>query len=122
MKREQQVNKQLFPTDEVRTANEGAFETEQIPTSPASNLTNRGQPRKLGCKARLKRTNLRVTVPLRGHLSVWQAVLILIVNLMLPGIGTALLACTIDERLYLSDTALELVRNGEFKNEFSQLI
>ncbi len=122
MKRLHDVKK-FFPAEEVRTTGANALETEQIPTSPASNITtNRSTPRRYGCKARLKRANLRVTVPLRGHLGLCQSVLILVVNLILPGVGTMMLACMINERLYLSDTALELVKRGEFNQEYRGLI
>jgi len=63
-----------------------------------------------------------VTVPLRGQLSLRLALLILIVNLIVPGLGTALLAFAFNERLYMSDTALALVEKGEFKQEFYTLI
>lgn len=63
-----------------------------------------------------------MTVPLRGHVGLCQSVLILVVNLILPGVGTMMLACMINERLYLSDTALELVKRGEFNQEYRGLI
>ena len=47
--------------------------------------------------------------------------MILIINLIVPGIGTALLAFAFNERLYMSDTALALVEKGEFKQEFYTL-
>ena len=51
---------------------------------------------------RIRDMNLQTTVPVRGQLSVGQAVLILVINLILPGIGTAILACFAHERNYMN--------------------
>ena len=49
--------------------------------------------------------NLRITVPVRGLLSLEYALYILAVNIIVPGLGTILLACLLKERNYLSQTA-----------------
>lgn len=66
---------------------------------------------------RLKILNLSLTVPLRGRLSIWQAVAILIINLVLPGIGTAILACFISEKVYISEMALAQAQKGDKEAE-----
>ena len=56
--------------------------------------------------------SLQTTVPVRGQLSVGQAVLILVINLVLPGIGTAILACFAQERFYMTATALHILKQA----------
>ena len=61
--------------------------------------------------------NLRATVHARGQVSVCMAVIILIINLVVPGLGTALLACFVTEAKYLSPTALAMAKQGGFTSE-----
>ena len=42
--------------------------------------------------------NLRISVPLRGVISTSEAVLILLLNFVLPGVGTAILGCFLQAR------------------------
>ena len=62
---------------------------------------------------RIRDMNLQTTVPVRGKLSVGQAVLILFINLFLPGIGTAILACFVHEHFYMDATALHILKQAD---------
>ena len=57
--------------------------------------------------------NLQTTVPVRGQLSVRQAVIILVINLVLPGIGTAILACLAHERYFMNAAALHILKQAD---------
>lgn len=48
--------------------------------------------------------NLRITVPVRGRLKLEQALCILVVNLIVPGLGTVLLTCLYQEKITLTQT------------------
>ena len=62
---------------------------------------------------RIRDMNLQTTVPVRGQLSVGQAVLILLINLLLPGVGTAILACFVHEHFYMNATALHILKQAD---------
>lgn len=64
--------------------------------------------------------NLRATVHVRGHLSLFSATVLLILNLALPGLGTALLACFINEQRYLSPTAIAQAQQAGLVNELQR--
>mgnify|MGYP000932845264 CR=1 FL=1 len=95
-------------TDAVRTTTHGNFETEMPFMTIAS-------PNRQSCRQRLRISNLRLTVPLRGHVSLCQALLVLIINLALPGLGTLLLACFASEKFYWSDSAQELAAQNNLE-------
>ena len=50
---------------------------------------------------------------MRGQLSVGQAVIILVINLVLPGIGTAILACLAHEHFFMNAAALHILKQAD---------
>ena len=52
------------------------------------------------CCHKFSRLNLRISVPVRGQISLRQALVSLIANVLVPGLGTALLACYISDKQY----------------------
>ena len=51
----------------------------------------------------LKWWNERTVKNLTGHITKCQALVILILNLLIPGLGTAISGCMLDEELILSE-------------------
>ena len=94
------------------------FETEEAGT-PLRSTFHRGGRRCCRPKHRIKIMNLRVTVPLRGVISQSEAVLILLLNIFLPGIGTAILGCFLQakhfQRVTPQENDEEVLRSAKVK-------
>lgn len=110
------LDKTITPDDEVKTT--GAAFEQELPQSPTSSKLTITPAHRQSCAQRMRLSNLKITVPLRSRVSFCEAILVLIINLVLPGLGTAILACYASEKFYISDTALELARK---KNQTEEL-
>lgn len=54
--------------------------------------------------AQIRNLNRKVTEPVSGHMKTYQAVIVLIVNLVLPGIGTVMIGCFTSNNIFRRNT------------------